>query len=153
MHNQQCAAIIPECALLVYCGTLAKNVRDVVNGTAGSGGSMAWVLGGLSVVTCVGAAAWATVVARCVIMCLLAVLVATHAGTCRRAIKRAEAHISITRSAEESGSAVRCLVLSCTATHAMLLTGDTRETTQPSAKRYCSTNYIKANKEQRLIVA
>lgn len=58
-------AIVPECALLVYCGTLAKNVHDVVNGTAGSGGSMAWVLGGLSVVTCVGAAAWATVVARC----------------------------------------------------------------------------------------
>ncbi len=63
-HHVLPTAIVPECALLVYCGSLAKNVHDVVNGVAGPSGSMTWLLGGMSLVTCVGAAAWATVVAR-----------------------------------------------------------------------------------------
>ncbi|KAK9819408.1 hypothetical protein WJX74_000272 [Apatococcus lobatus] len=66
--------IIPECALLSYFGSFAENMTQIMGGGAGPHGLVTYLLGGLSLISLVIAACWATILVR-------------------RAITRAEVHL------------------------------------------------------------
>ena len=60
------AGIVPECSLFCYFGTLAENITQIASGQAVPHGTSTYVLFGVTFLTVVICATWATFIVRCV---------------------------------------------------------------------------------------